>query len=366
MDELLTYVLLLSSAIEVLIFSLAVSFILQKERRWLRCFLIWIGILLSETVCFTLLPSQAGIVVSLFNEDTKIILEDGALIRNFGQMLLINAVGIFFRVVEYLIESIMKRERPNARFLLVEAIICSICYYLGNQCIDSDYVIYFESGDSTGKTLLAAFGFIGLTCLLLGAREFFSFVFGLQKNSSAQQQVPSPSQLSPEEALARFDEIVAEKNRLIEKGDYESQIPLLTEGTGLNLDVTRKARIWNYMGLAYRETDSADRALECFQTALQIDPDHPSSYMNIAMHYSDRKEYDAALKNAEIAIEKAKQRGMSLGVFYADYAQITGLSGNLRKAKQYLRLAEKAGYDNNSIQKIQKQLGIRSLKFLPF
>jgi hypothetical protein len=57
---------------------------------------------------------------------------------------------------------------------------------------------------------------------------------------------------------------------------------------------------------------------------------------------------------------------MSLGVFYADYAQITGLSGNLRKAKQYLRLAEKAGYDNNSIQKIQKQLGIRSLKFLPF
>ena len=135
MDKLLTYVLLLSSAIEVLIFSLAVSFILQKERRWLRCFLIWIGILLSETVCFTLLPSQAGIVVSLFNEDTKIILEDGALIRNFGQMLLINAVGIFFRVVEYLIESIMKRERPNARFLLVEAIICSICYYLGNQRI---------------------------------------------------------------------------------------------------------------------------------------------------------------------------------------------------------------------------------------
>ena len=366
MDELLTYVLLFGSVIEVLIFSLAVNFMLQKDRRWLRCFLIWIGILLSKTVCYTLLPSQAGISISISLEDLEIILEDGALIRNFGQMLLINAAGVFFSALEYLVESIMKRERLDARFLLVEAMICTIFCYLGYQCIDSEYVMYFESGDSAGKVLLAVFGFIGLICYILGARDFFSVVFGRQKNSSAQQQEPLPSQLSPEEAIARFDEIVAEKNRLTEKGDYVSQIPLLTEGTGLNLDVTRKARIWNYMGLAYRETDSADRALECFQTAQQIDPDHPSSYMNIAMHYSDRKEYDAALKNAEIAIEKAKQRGMSLGVFYADYAQITGLSGNLRKAKQYLRLAEKAGYDNNSIQKIQKQLGIRSLKFLPF
>ena len=357
MAELLTVVLAFSGLFTAHIFSAMVNYILLKDRRWLNYLLIWVVILLSETVCFTLLPSQAGIEILV--EDTDIVYESGALISNFGRILLVHAVCMILAVFGFLWNVIRKRERFDAKFLLLEVVICSICVFLGARCLDSEYIMHFENGDSTAKILLVFFGLIGFLSMYLGIRDLLS-------PTTAPQQEPSPSQLSPEEAIARFDEIVAEKNRLTEKGDYVSQIPLLTEGTGLNLDVTRKARIWNYMGLAYRETDSADRALECFQTARQIDPDHPSSYMNIAMHYSDRKEYDAALKNAEIAIEKAKQRGMSLGVFYADYAQITGLSGNLRKAKQYLRLAEKAGYDNNSIQKIQKQLGIRSLKFLPF
>ena len=356
MSELLTGVLGFSGFCIAHIFSAMVNYILLKDRRWLNYLLIWVVILLSETVCFTLLPSQAGFVIS-FGDVTEY--ESGALISNFGRILLVHAFCMILAVFGFLWNVIRKRKRFDGKFLLLEAVICGICIFLGIRCLESEYIMHFESGDSTGKILLVFFGLIGFLSMYLGMRD-------LTSPTTAPQQEPLPSQLSPEEAIARFDEIVAEKNRLTEKGDYVSQIPLLTEGTGLNLDVTRKARIWNYMGLAYRETDSADRALECFQTARQIDSDHPSSYMNIAMHYSDRKEYDAALKNAEIAIEKAKQRGMSLGVFYADYAQIAGLSGNRRKAKQYLRLAEKVGYDNNSIQKIQKQLGIRILKFLPF
>lgn len=356
MSELLTAVLGFSGLCITYIFTAMVNYILLKDRRWLNYLLIWVVILISETVCFTLLPSQAGFVIS-FGDVTEY--ESGALISNFGRILLVHAFCMILAVFGFLWNVIRKRKRFDAKFLLLEVVICSICIFLGIRCLESEYIMHFESGDSTGKILLVFFGLIGFLSMYLGMRD-------LTSPTTAPQQEPLPSQLSPEEATARFDEIVAEKNRLTEKGDYVSQIPLLTEGTGLNLDVTRKARIWNYMGLAYRETDSADRALECFQTARQIDPDHPSSYMNIAMHCSDRREYDAALKNAEIAIEKAKQRGMSLGVFYADYAQITGLSGNLRKAKQYLRLAEKAGYDNNSIQKIQKQLGIRSLKIMPF
>ena len=91
MSELLTAVLGFSGLCITYIFTAMVNYILLKDRRWLNYLLIWVVILISETVCFTLLPSQAGFVIS-FGDVTEY--ESGALISNFGRILPFDAKDI--------------------------------------------------------------------------------------------------------------------------------------------------------------------------------------------------------------------------------------------------------------------------------
>ncbi len=149
-----------------------------------------------------------------------------------------------------------------------------------------------------------------------------------------------------------------QKNRLAENGDYASQIPLLIEALELDVDVTRKSRIWNIFGLAYQKIDCEKKAVECFQSAKRIDPDNPSSYGNLALYYARKGEYNTAFQNADTAIKKAKKRNISSGSFYGSMALIADQSGDLKKAKIYLGLAKDAEDDKEYITSLQKRLGI--------
>ena len=141
-------------------------------------------------------------------------------------------------------------------------------------------------------------------------------------------------------------------------GDAASAIPMLIEATSLDLDRVRKARLWNYLGIAYAAVDSPEKAAECYRTAQRVDPDSPSGYNNLAMFEVDRKNYEAAQQNMALAVQKAEKRGLNVGNCYANYALAAGLNGDLNLARDYLQRAEKAGYDAGEIATVRRRLGL--------
>ncbi len=157
---------------------------------------------------------------------------------------------------------------------------------------------------------------------------------------------------------ARFDQVVAERNRLEEQQNYTGQIPLLTEATGLPVEGSKKATIWNYLGLAYAHSGAKDRGMECYRSALIFDADNPASLNNIALIKSDLGEHEEARRLIKAALDAAVKRGWKLGVYYANYALITGKAGFLKEAEEYLAKAGEAGYSPDKITNIRSQLGI--------
>ena len=159
--------------------------------------------------------------------------------------------------------------------------------------------------------------------------------------------------------LEEFDRVVSEKDRLKALGDYASQIPLLTKATELDVDGQRKARIWNYLGMAYEQLKSPQKAEECYRSALLFDKDNPASHNNIALLCSDRGDHVTALRHMDTAIPAAKARQQGLGVYYGNYALIAGRGGNMSRAEDYLVLAKNAGYDDASIRSVRQKLGMK-------
>lgn len=118
------------------------------------------------------------------------------------------------------------------------------------------------------------------------------------------------------------------------------------------------ARIWNYMGLAHEGLQSPQKAEESYRTALRFDPENPSSHNNLALLYSAGRKHDLALRYMDLALAEAKKRKLNLGLFYGNYALVVGRSGDKSKANDYLRLAKTAGYGEQDIQTIRRQLGL--------
>ena len=328
------------------LFSGGIEMMLEKNKGWIFIISLWMGILFLQAAFYSWLPGRIGGEISLF--DGLFVLEDGALIRNSGFLLMAHVIAIGMALGKYLWDVIRKRERFYGKMVALEIVVGGVCCCLAVRLMKSEYVIHFNGGESIGKIVMITLALIGAVFVFLGFRQ----------SRSEKEGKTDDTQSSSKEDLIRFDQIVAERKRLTGLRDYASQIPLLIEAAGLKVDATRKSRIWNYMGMAYNEIGSEDKALECFRTAQSIDPGHPSSYMNRAMCYMDRKDFNLALQNADTAITKAKKRKMAIGRFYANKALIIGMSGDLQNAQEHLRLAKDAGCDDKEILSIQTRLGI--------
>jgi tetratricopeptide (TPR) repeat protein len=59
--------------------------------------------------------------------------------------------------------------------------------------------------------------------------------------------------------------------RLIEAGDYNAAIPLLEQ---IVVDAPRSADAWNYLGFSNRKLGQYETALQYYDNALAIDPEH--------------------------------------------------------------------------------------------
>jgi tetratricopeptide (TPR) repeat protein len=57
------------------------------------------------------------------------------------------------------------------------------------------------------------------------------------------------------------------------------------------------------MGTAYRELMRYDEALEAYQKAIELDPEDPSSYYNMAATYARLRKRDKMLETLNLAIK---------------------------------------------------------------
>ena len=329
--------------------------ILNRDRLWIRFLVLWIGLFLFKTGLYTWAPGRLGLEIEVF--EGLITLKDGALAGNMAVLLFFHAACIGLALLGHLWKAIRKKVRFSWKFVLLEIVTIALFILIGlwavNKAKEMPVAEAYRSALMMGLGLvLAAWGYAGLKKAGKAAPA--------KAPAAAAPTTAEPSKVqltgTPRE---QFEQVVAEKNRLTALGDYASQIPLLTAATELELDGARKARIWNYMGIAREKLKEPKKAEECYRTALLFDENNPSSHNNLALLYSDRGEHENALRHMEAALAEAKKRKQAMGVYYGNYALVTGKAGNRSRAEDYLALAKSAGYDDASIQSLRKQLKLK-------
>ncbi len=123
----------------------------------------------------------------------------------------------------------------------------------------------------------------------------------------------------------QFQNIFNQTNRL----EHQSAFNIITsEKTKSEV----KARQWYNMGLANAKKGNNDKAIECYQKAIEIKPDKHEAFFNMGIAYSNKSDKDKAIECYQKAIEIKPD-------FYEAFMSIgfTHLKiGNLDLAEEYL------------------------------
>ena len=162
----------------------------------------------------------------------------------------------------------------------------------------------------------------------------------------------------PDAVYKRYLQIMDDRKRLEKEGNYTAEIQLLLEATGLPVEGSMKATVWVCLGVAYENTGSIKRSIECYQTALKFEKDNPWALNNLALLKSEAGEHETARQYMKTAIDEVLKRGKNPAKYYANYAQITGLAGYREEAEEYLKKSASLGYSADIISRIRKRVGL--------
>jgi tetratricopeptide (TPR) repeat protein len=104
--------------------------------------------------------------------------------------------------------------------------------------------------------------------------------------------------------------------------------------------------IYNNLGLIYSKLGKKQRAMECYETALELSPEHEYTYNNIANLYFYEKDFESAITNALKALEincKFRQAADLLAIIYT-------LLDDKENADKYFHIAISSGSNPNSLK----------------
>ena len=169
--QVVTVSLVLIDIIVAIIYTTSIELIYEKNRAWVFCFLFWLGIVLLQAVLYSWLPGRIGAEMTYMGE--AIVLEDGALIRNCGYIILIHELGIGYALLKYIWNVIRKKERFNGKFFMLEffigALLCAVAILL----MQSDFKMDYEGGETFASVLTAILFIVGIGFLLTGIILFY-------------------------------------------------------------------------------------------------------------------------------------------------------------------------------------------------
>ena len=100
------------------------------------------------------------------------------------------------------------------------------------------------------------------------------------------------------------------------------------------------------LGRAYRKAGMYPKAINCYQKVLALDPNEPAAYSNLSTVYIAKKDYETAIKYAEMALPLYTEKNYDYVIGVANYALAIGMNGDKQKAAMFLDEAEKMGYKN--------------------
>lgn len=118
--------------------------------------------------------------------------------------------------------------------------------------------------------------------------------------------------------------------------------------------------IWRTLGKIYREQNCSVRAVECYETAIKLNPEDELAYSGATAAYAVLNQFEKSKECAEKALALMDKKGYdkkdyNYAVTLANYSFAELKAGNKKQAKEILRRAKKAGYKNyKTIEKMMK------------
>lgn len=106
-----------------------------------------------------------------------------------------------------------------------------------------------------------------------------------------------------------------EYGKAIESFQTSLQIPVKKE-----LGTVSKERAWQNLGVAYQQDKNLEKALECYRQVIQLNPANFVTYLNISALEFSQRNYEEAITNAQKAIAispESKEATLQLAICYS-------------------------------------------------
>ena len=132
-----------------------------------------------------------------------------------------------------------------------------------------------------------------------------------------------------------------------QNNDPIESLQKLTEALGVD---EGRPLSWVKLGRAYRECGAMndsymDKAVGCYEKAIELDPYFPTAYTNIATVYLIRKQYADAIRYFEKGLPLFDEKDVEYPTVLANYGVALGLGGDKNEAGRILDKAERLGYE---------------------
>ena len=118
---------------------------------------------------------------------------------------------------------------------------------------------------------------------------------------------------------------------------------------------------WTRLGRFLREQNKLDKATECYNMVLRINPNCAVVYGNIGALYIVKQEYVKAEEYLRKASSLMSETDVDYPIMMSNYAVAVGKQGDKKQANKLLKMAEKQGYKNG--KKVRELLGIKLFGF---
>lgn len=118
---------------------------------------------------------------------------------------------------------------------------------------------------------------------------------------------------------------------------------------------------WTRLGRFFREQNQLNKAEDCYNMVLRINPYCAVVYGNIGALYIIKQEYAKAEEYLRKASSLMSETDVDYPIMMSNYAVAVGKQGDKKQANRLLKMAEKQGYKNG--KKVRELLGIKLFGF---